>query len=353
MFAALELVIDELRVGVDTDALAAVLALRDRLDARISTAVADVDAAGLYEADGATSMTAWLADRGRMTRRRAACTTREARLVGRLPLTAAAWRDGTLSSGQVEAICANLDHDLIELFAGHEAEVLPDLMALSPADTATAMRVWREHAEDPPPRPDRPQRLHASRLLDGELAVKGSLDAETGELLLAALRVAQTPDVEGEPLRSTAARRADALGDVCRFFLDHQSTNRGGRHRPHVNLVFDLDVHGSVSQARTIGGIPIDRITAGRYLCDSIMHRVIVQGRSAILDYGRATRAIPPPLWNVMVLRDQHCRFPGCDRPAHWCECHHIVAWEKGGPTGPGNLVLLCTRHHHLLHRPG
>ena len=53
------------------------------------------------------------------------------------------------------------------------------------------------------------------------------------------------------------------------------------------------------------------------------------------------------------MIRDRHCRFPGCDRPAHWCEGHHVWFWDHGGPTRIDNLVLLCTRHHHHLHRPG
>ncbi len=36
-----------------------------------------------------------------------------------------------------------------------------------------------------------------------------------------------------------------------------------------------------------------------------------------------------------------------------WCEAHHIWAWEDGGPTDQDNTVLLCTRHHHLLHSSG
>ena len=75
-------------------------------------------------------------------------------------------------------------------------------------------------------------------------------------------------------------------------------------------------------------------------------------GRSAILDYGTTTRTIPAPLYNALVVRDRHCRFPGCDRPAAWCEGHHIHPWQAGGPTQLANLVLLCSRHHHLLHRP-
>jgi hypothetical protein len=58
------------------------------------------------------------------------------------------------------------------------------------------------------------------------------------------------------------------------------------------------------------------------------------------------------PLYNALVIRDRHCRFPGCDRPAAWGEGHHLHPWQAGGPTSITNLVLLCSRHHHLLHTP-
>jgi predicted restriction endonuclease len=36
-----------------------------------------------------------------------------------------------------------------------------------------------------------------------------------------------------------------------------------------------------------------------------------------------------------------------------WCEGHHVVWVTDGGPTELANLVLLCSRHHHVLHQPG
>src|ERR671910_1694789 len=60
--------IETLDIPVDADALAAVIALRDRLDARISDTIAAYDTASLWELEGATSMTSWLADRGGMAR---------------------------------------------------------------------------------------------------------------------------------------------------------------------------------------------------------------------------------------------------------------------------------------------
>jgi hypothetical protein len=356
MFEQLGDAIDGLSIPVDGEALSAVLALRDRLDARISDAVAAHDRAALWEIDGATSMTAWLTDRALMPRPRAAATAALARKLAQLPETAAAWREGLLSSGQVEATASNLDADTVGLFAAHEAAMVPTLVDLSARDVATAMRAWRECATaDRDPRSEPPQGLHLSRTLADRWRLDANVGAETGELLSTALRLAQKAETEGETARSVATRRADALGDICRFFLDHQATRHGGRHRPHINVILDIERYRALAGAgaTTADGTSLDRTTIDRMLCDAALHRVLTHGRSTIVDYGTATRTIPAPLFNALVVRDQRCRFPGCDRPAAWCEGHHVRPWLFGGPTQLLNLVLLCSRHHHLLHNRG
>jgi Domain of unknown function (DUF222)/HNH endonuclease len=355
MFEQLGHAINDLDIPLDGDALAAVLALRDRLDAHISAAVAACDRAGLWELHGATSMTAWITDRATMPRPRAAATTSRARKLARLPDTTAAWRDGLLSSGQVEAIASNLDAETLGLFADHETAMVPTLADLPVGDVAGVMRAWRDAATaGRDPRPEPAHALHLSRTLGGRWRLDANLDPETGELVSTALRLAHTPDADGEPARSPASRRADTLGDICRFFLDHQRTRRAGRHRHHINLVLDIDRYRALaaSAATTVDGTSLDRTTVDRLLCDAALHRVLTQGRSAILDYGNATRTIPAPLYNALVIRDQRCRFPGCDRPSAWCEGHHVRPWVHGGPTQLSNLVLVCSRHHHLLHHP-
>ena len=52
-----------------------------------------------------------------------------------------------------------------------------------------------------------------------------------------------------------------------------------------------------------------------------------------------------------VAARDGGCRFPGCNRPVRFCDAHHIRYWRHGGTTDYGNLVLLCSRHHHLVHQ--
>ena len=343
MFEELGTAIDQLDIPVDGAALAAILALRDRLDARISDAVAAHDRAGLWELDDATSMTAWLTDRAAMPRARAAATVSRARKLARLPVTAGAWRDGVLSSGQVEAIAANLDSDTLDLFADHEAVMMPTLVHLSVRDVATAMATWRECATaDDDPKPEPAQAPYLSRTLAGRWRLDANLGPETGELLATALRLAQIPDGDGEPARTPATRRGDALGDICRHFLDHQHTRRGGRHRPHLNVILDIERYRSLTTAgaTTVDGTRLDRTTTDRLMCDAALHRVLTHGRSAILDYGTASRAIPAPLYSALVLRDGHCRFPGCDRPHNWCEGHHIQPWQHGGPTNLANHNL-------------
>ncbi|TQF73395.1 DUF222 domain-containing protein [Rhodococcus spelaei] len=55
----------------------------------------------------------------------------------------------------------------------------------------------------------------------------------------------------------------------------------------------------------------------------------------------------------LVRARDQHCRFPGCSRPAAQCQLDHIVEYlarnpRTGGWTIVSNLQCLCAFHHQL-----
>jgi hypothetical protein len=72
------------------------------------------------------------------------------------------------------------------------------------------------------------------------------------------------------------------------------------------------------------------------------------------LDTGAATETIPAHLRRLVITRDRHCRFPGCDQPPAACQPHHIIPRSQGGPTCLTNLLLLCTFHHLIaVHRWG
>ena len=98
---------------------------------------------------------------------------------------------------------------------------------------------------------------------------------------------------------------------------------------------------------------PIPRVTAERLVCDCAIARLVMNADGEVLDLGRRTRTIPRALRRAIVLRDQHCQFPGCRAPAAWCDVHHLVHWLHGGETNLENCALLCRRHHVAVHEGG
>ena len=50
--------------------------------------------------------------------------------------------------------------------------------------------------------------------------------------------------------------------------------------------------------------------------------------------------------------RSSHCGYPACTA-AHELEAHHVVAVELGGRTELATLILLCSRHHKVIHDHG
>ena len=96
---------------------------------------------------------------------------------------------------------------------------------------------------------------------------------------------------------------------------------------------------------------PVTASTIRKIACDADIIPVLLGSQGRILDIGRTTRVFPPHIRKALTARDQGCAFPNCTIPAPWCEAHHITYWSRGGPTSTDNGVLLCTHHHHLIHK--
>jgi hypothetical protein len=197
--------------------------------------------------------------------------------------------------------------------------------------------------------------LHVSPTLEGMVRVDGDLDPEAGQTVITALRCLQdawsrssTPDV-----RTPAQRRADALGEICRGYLDSAERPVVAGERPHVTVTLDLaSLEGRAGRRWELDDAGrITSQTARRIACDAALSRVIVGPRSEPLEVGRRTAVVPPALRRAVIVRDGGCRFPGCDRPHAWCDAHHVEHWADGGETSLRNLVLLCRPHHRLVHQ--
>ena len=99
--------------------------------------------------------------------------------------------------------------------------------------------------------------------------------------------------------------------------------------------------------------LPISASMVERIACDCNVVRVLLAADSSVIDVGRSTRVISAAMRRALTVRDGGCRWPGCDRSGQWCEGHHLLYWTRGGTTELDNLVLLCHRHHRLVHEGG
>jgi len=101
-------------------------------------------------------------------------------------------------------------------------------------------------------------------------------------------------------------------------------------------------------------GTPISPDTVRRMACDAAIIPMVLGSRGEVLNQGRRIYAPTMPQRHAVAIRDRHCAFPGCRRPAKWTDVHHIVAFKpgarRGGKTDLDNLLLLCDKHHHLVH---
>jgi hypothetical protein len=170
---------------------------------------------------------------------------------------------------------------------------------------------------------------------------------------------AETRSNDRTDTRSPARRRADALGEICRQWLDSQDRPVVAGERPHVIVTVDVESLGAGENApgtaRSAGARlsdagAISRADALMWACDAQVTRVITDAASRPLDVGRTMRITPPWIRKALLVRDGGCAFPDCGRPPSWCDPHHVVHWTNGGPTALPNLVLLCRRHHRLIH---
>jgi hypothetical protein len=96
---------------------------------------------------------------------------------------------------------------------------------------------------------------------------------------------------------------------------------------------------------------PVTASTVRKIACDADIIPILLGTEGRILDIGRTSRVFPPHIRKALTARDQGCAFPGCTIPAPWCEAHHINYWSRGGTTGTENAALLCSHHHHVIHK--
>jgi hypothetical protein len=172
--------------------------------------------------------------------------------------------------------------------------------------------------------------------------LSGVLDAFGGAALRTALEPLAHKSGEHDK-RERGQRLADALVELA----------SGGPHPASIQVTSSVETLLGLAGAAAADmefSLPISSKIVERLACDCSVTRVLLDSESAVIDVGRAKRVVSGPARRALTARDGTCRWPGCDRPASWTAAHHVVHWIHGGTTDLDNLILLCHRHHWMVH---
>jgi hypothetical protein len=317
----------------------------DRLEAEFARRLERLDRCRGFAAEGAISTASWLRHRCGLAGAAASERVGVARHLAELPLTQAALAQGEIGYDHARVITRTAESVGDEAMRGAEHILVDAAHRLDPARLQVVADHLRHYLA-----PERALRdandahdrraLFISPLLDGVFRIDGQLDREGAACLQAALEALLGPRA-ADDTRTPAQRRADALVE---------------RGRPHVTLIVNRDTlagsGGTTAAELDRAGVVPDQ-TALRISCDAALSVVTLDGAGEPLDAGRSTRTVPPSLRRALAVRDRGRRFSGCDRPVSWTDGHHLRHWARGGATKLRNLVLLCRRHHRLVHEGG
>jgi hypothetical protein len=174
-------------------------------------------------------------------------------------------------------------------------------------------------------------------------------------------KAARSAPADGAPevpmARPTAARRRL---DALRWVLERGLLNANRTDLVHESRYLVV-LHVREGQAMVTddgkvdlgNGLAVTPRTLRRLGCEGLVQGMLhgVDGRP--LDLGDRVRLATRNQRLALEAMYPTCEIPGCDVPFAWCQVHHLVPWEEGGPTDMDNLRPRCTFHHHLVHEGG
>ena len=187
---------------------------------------------------------------------------------------------------------------------------------------------------------------------DGMTILYGRFDPITGARIKTALSQKMDELWRDEDPRNRATP-GQRMADALEALLTRPGGNEDGPSQgTRLLLIAEYDaVTKELRKARLPDGTPIPTQKIRDLACDAEILPAIFRGASQPLDLGRARRIASPAQRIALIARDRKCI--GCGASAAWCQAHHIIPWQPGGPTDLENLCLLCSRCHHKVHDNG
>ena len=301
--------------------------------------------AGYYQW-GLQNTAEWLAWRCDLSMTTAREKVRVAHALKLLPAVSATFATGELSYSKVKEMTrvANRQNEdgLVEFALRHTATTVAErcreLRFGSPDSVDIAARAWANRSL-------RISRNHQR----GMMTVTIELPLDAGELVEKALDKARDDEVMEIPDlvdTSWSVRQADAFVNLAKGFLSGENEGPSDNHLVTIH-VDQSALAGKEGRA----ALPIEAVK--RLCCDGKAVVLTEDENGEPLNIGRKSRVIPKAIERALRARDKNCcSFPGCNNH-RFLHSHHVEHWSNGGETALNNLMLLCTKHHTLVHEGG
>jgi hypothetical protein len=272
---------------------------------------------------------------------------------------AAAQAGGVISIEHARLITATIDRLPYAVEAEHgrevEATLVEHAVNLDPAQLGVLARRVVDYldpdgtlADDRDQQRARAATLNRNR--DGSFDLRAHLSPQCGAAWLPVMDTLARPrpGADGAPdPRSAPQRMHDALHEIPGLLQRAQLLPEcGGLSATLIIMASAEQLQSRRGFATTGHGELIPISTAIELVGDGQTISVVFDAHGGVLDYGQTRRIVPAAMRLALVARDRGCTFPGCDRPAAWCQAHHLIAFADGGPTSLANTTLACGYHH-------
>jgi len=352
---------DEMRalvLGIET--------ARSMLGAVSAAVLARFDDNGDWVDGGAHSAANWVGARTGTARRDINRRLRLANRLRRMPVAAAAFAAAEITEAHVQVLARCLQPRTRDAFASAEAHLVAEAKRFGADDFAKLIEHWIE-VVDPDgsePAEERPDELVMSETAEGRLVGRFSLSRTSAIGFLEAMTAKYDELFHRDRLLAAVDPHDHSIGDLpatrrARALVELVEQGAAAvdpeRRRPtFVVLVDETTMAGHDAGAsachETVYGSVVPRRELAMWSCDAEIARLVMRSDRVPLELGRSVRTATAGQRAALRARDGGCAVPGCDRPANWCDAHHIVHWRSGGRTDLSNLVLLCRYHHRRVH---
>ncbi len=235
------------------------------------------------------------------------------------------------------------------------------------------------------PEPPGPSPAHDARRVTFDSRGDGTAELwahlpEADALAIAAALDTATEHRAPDEHRTRDQRRADILttrltGTLACYGHPHDHPDHTPGPLPQIHLTVTVPIRTTTGHGASPGETPGYGLLPATTIADLLTHphptfdALLYHADTGTLAGLAPTGDLTHPTWHTSIptspsythpprmrastrARDQHCRAPGCPRPATHTDTDHITPWPTG-PTNPPNTATLCRYHHRLkTHAP-